>query len=186
VILRIAGVYDENCHSIPIAQQISRIYEKRLESYFFPGDAGHGQAFVHLKDLVDCFDKVVELRHELNTHEVFMIAEPDVMSYAELQDQIGELIHAQEWPTIRIPKVVAKAGAWVKEKTADQEDTFIKPWMVDLADAHYPVEIARARQILGWQPKHLLRNTLSQMIGDLKTNPRRWYQKNKLNWPDDK
>jgi nucleoside-diphosphate-sugar epimerase len=84
------------------------------------------------------------------------------------------------------PESSAKAGAWVKEKTADQEDTFIKPWMVDLADAHYPVEIARARQKLGWEPKHLLRNTLSQMIGDLKTNPRQWYQKNKLNWPDDK
>jgi nucleoside-diphosphate-sugar epimerase len=186
VILRIAGVYDENCHSIPIAQQISRIYEKRLESYFFPGDAGHGQAFVHLNDLVDCFRKVVGLRRTIDAHEVFMIAEPDVMSYAELQDQIGELIHAQEWPTIRVPKVVAKAGAWVKEKIAGEEDNFIKPWMVDLADAHYPVEIARARQILGWQPKHLLRNTLSQMIGDLKTNPRQWYEKNKLNWPDDK
>src|SRR5690606_18425788 len=34
VILRIAGVYDDACHSIPIAQQISRIYEKKLESYF--------------------------------------------------------------------------------------------------------------------------------------------------------
>ncbi|MGH9834654.1 MAG: NAD-dependent epimerase/dehydratase family protein [Blastocatellia bacterium] len=37
VILRIAGIYDEDCHSIPIAQQISRIYEKRPESYIFPG-----------------------------------------------------------------------------------------------------------------------------------------------------
>jgi len=57
VILRIAGVYDEDCHSIPLAQHISRIYEKRLESYFFPGDADHGQPFVHLDDLVVCFSK---------------------------------------------------------------------------------------------------------------------------------
>jgi nucleoside-diphosphate-sugar epimerase len=184
-ILRIAGVYDDNCHSIPIAQQISRIYEKRLESYFFPGDASHGQPFVHLNDLVDCFRKVVELRRELEAHEVLLIAEPDVMSYAELQDQIGELIHRQEWPTIRIPKVVAKAGAWMQEKVAGEEESFIKPWMVDLADAHYPVEIARARQILGWQPKHRLRDTLSRMIGDLKTDPRNWYQENKLLWPED-
>ena len=38
VILRIAGVYDEDCHSVPIGQQIARIFEKQLESYFFPGD----------------------------------------------------------------------------------------------------------------------------------------------------
>jgi nucleoside-diphosphate-sugar epimerase len=185
VIARIAGVYDENCHSIPIAQQISRIYENRLESYFFPGDASHGQAFVHLNDLVDALRKVVALRREFEPHEVLLIAEPDVMSYAELQDRIGELIHGQEWPAIRIPKVVAKAGAWVQEKMAGEGEAFIKPWMVDLADAHYPVEIGRARQILGWEPQHRLRNTLSRMIGDLKTDPRQWYQKNKLNWPED-
>jgi nucleoside-diphosphate-sugar epimerase len=137
-------------------------------------------------DLVDCFGKVVELRRELDSHEAFLIAEPDVMSYAQLQDQIGELIHRQEWPTIRVPKLVAKAGAWVQETIAGEDEVLIKPWMVDLADAHYPVEIARARQVLGWEPKHLLRNTLSRMIGDLKADPREWYQKNKLNWPDDK
>jgi nucleoside-diphosphate-sugar epimerase len=53
VVLRIAGVYDEQCHSLPLSQQIARIYEKRLESYLFPGDATHGQAPVHLEDLVD-------------------------------------------------------------------------------------------------------------------------------------
>jgi hypothetical protein len=43
---------------------------------------------------------------------VFLLAEPDVMSYEELQDQLGRLIHGREWPTIRIPKPVDKAGAW--------------------------------------------------------------------------
>lgn len=179
VILRIAGVYDEDCRSIPIAQQISRIYEKKLESYFFPGDADHGQAFVHLEDLIDCFRKVVELRPELGPSEVFLIAEPDVMSYAELQEQIGELLHGEEWPAIRIPKVVAKAGAWAQENILGRE-TFIKPWMVDLADTHYPVEIERARKRLGWDPRHRLRDTLSKMIGSLKQDPQKWYAMNKL------
>lgn len=179
VILRIAGVYDENCHSIPIAQQISRIYEKKLESYFFPGDADHGQAFVHLEDLISCFRKVVELRQELGSYEVFLIAEPDVMSYAELQEQIGELAHGAEWPAIRIPKVMAKVGAWAQENILGQE-TFIKPWMVDLADTHYPVEIERARKRLGWEPQYRLRDTLSKMIGSLKLNPEKWYATNKL------
>jgi len=70
VILRIAGIYDEGCHSIPIAQQISSIYEKRLESYVFSGPADHGQAFVHLDDQVDCFLRVLELRRELGSYEV--------------------------------------------------------------------------------------------------------------------
>jgi len=184
VILRIAGVYDEEGHSIPIAQHISRIYEKKFESYFFPGDSDHGQAFVHLDDLITCLERVVELRSELN-NEIFLIAESDLMSYAALQDQFGELIHHKEWPTIRIPKLVAKAGAWAQEKVAGEEETFIKPWMVDLADAHYPVAIGHARERLGWEPKHCLRETLPEIIRRLKLDPRKWYEKNGLSWPED-
>src|SRR5918993_2175277 len=183
VILRIAGVYDEDCHSIPIAQHISRIYEKKFESYFFPGDSDHGQAYVHLDDLISCLQRVVELRSKLK-NEIFLIAEPDVMSYDELQDNLGELIHGKEWLTIRIPKVMAKAGAWAKEKIAGEEETFIKPWMVDLADAHYPVAIGHARERLGWEPRHSLRETLPEMIRSLKLNPRKWYEMNGLSWPE--
>jgi nucleoside-diphosphate-sugar epimerase len=185
VILRIAGVYDEQGHSIPIAQQISRIHQKQLESYFFPGDADHGQAFVHLDDLIDCFVKTIENRGQLGDYEIFLIAEPDVMSYAELQDRIGELLHGREWPTIRIPKAVAKAGAWVKDKLASEDEpAFIKPWMVDLADQHYPVAIERARAKLGWEPKRRLRETLNDMIASLKDDPQAWYQENGLPPPD--
>jgi nucleoside-diphosphate-sugar epimerase len=187
VILRIAGVYDENCNSVPISQQISRIYEKKLESYLFPGDASKGQAFVHLDDLTDCFHRAVERRRELGEFEVFLIAEPDVMSYEELQDCIGELIHGKEWPTIRIPKIVAKAGAWTHDVLArKEEEVFIKPWMIDLADQHFPVAIGKAREKLGWEPRHRLRDTLPEMIERLKRHPERWYEKNKLSFPEAK
>jgi nucleoside-diphosphate-sugar epimerase len=186
VILRIAGVSDEDCHSIPIAQHISRICEKKLESYFFPGDATHGQPFVHLDDLLACFRQTVALRHSLNHQEYFLIAEPDILSYAELQDRLGELIHGQEWPTIRIPKVVAKVCAWIQEQlVGDGEETFIKPWMVDLADAYYPAAIGRARERLGWEPRHRLRDTLEEMIHRLKRDPHQWYQTNGLLWPEE-
>ena len=186
VILRLAGVYDEDCHSVPISQQISRIHQKQLESYFFPGDADHGQAFVHLDDLVDAFLKTIERRGQLGDFEVLLVAEPDVMSYEELQDRIGELLHGREWPTIRIPKAVAKAGAWVKDKLASEDEpAFIKPWMVDLADQHYPVAIDRARQKLGWNPQRRLRSTIDEMIDRLKEDPQRWYSENNLPAPEE-
>ena len=185
LVLRIAGVYDEDCHSIPIAQQISRIYEKKLESYFFPGDADHGQAFIHLDDLIHCFVAAVGRRHELGPYEVLLIAEPDVMSYEQLQDQIGEQLHGREWPTIRIPKTLAKAGAWVRDKMAGEEETFIKPWMIDLADTHYPVAIDKARRKLHWEPEHRLRQTLEEMLRRLQADPAGWYKQNGLEPPEE-
>ena len=184
VILRLAGVYDAETRTVPIAQQMQRIYEKQLESYFFPGDATHGQAFVHLDDTVACVRKAIERRRQLGPYEVFLVAEPEVMSYAELQERLGELIHGEEWPTIRIPKAVAKAGAWVQEKLAGEDETFIKPWMIDLADDNYPLAIDHARRTLGWTAEHRLRTTLPEMVSRMKRDPEAWYRTNKLGTPE--
>ncbi|MCB0322108.1 MAG: NAD(P)-dependent oxidoreductase [Bdellovibrionales bacterium] len=183
VILRIAGVYDEECNSIPISQHIHRIYERKLESFFFPGDADHGQAFVHLQDAADAVRLTVEARNELDTVEVFLIGEEKVLSYRDLQEALGRLIHGKAWPTIRIPKVAAKAGAWMRGYLS--EGQFIKPWMVDLADDDYPIETSRAQSKLGWSPHHSLEDSLYRMVIALKRDPVAWYRRHKLRHPDD-
>lgn len=187
VVLRIAGVYDEMCHSLPISQQISRIRQRNFESHVFPGHTDHGQALVHLDDLIDCFRRVVDRRKDLGEEELFLVAEPDVMTYSNLQDRIGELLFGDEWTTIEIPKWVAKAGAWVQNRfSRDKEDApFIKPWMIELADDHYAVDMSKARDELGWEPAHRLRDTLDEMIANLKRDPRGWYEENNLPLPAD-
>lgn len=181
VSLRISGVYDEKGHSLPLGQQIDRIYQKQLESYLYPGNSGRGQALVHLDDLATLFRRVVDRRAELAPYEVFLVAEPDVVSYGELQDRLGELIHGDEWPTIRIPKFVAKAGAYVKNAIASDDDQpFIKPWMIDLADDHYEADITKARTKLGWEPDHRLRDTLPAIVESLRDDPVAFYEANYL------
>jgi nucleoside-diphosphate-sugar epimerase len=156
-----------------------------MESYLYPGDQSHGQALVHLDDLMLCIRKVIEKRHELDEEELFLIAEPDAMSYGELQDEIGMLLHGKEWPTIRIPKFVAKAGAYVQNAFAGEEDQpFIKPWMIDLADDQYLVDIERARTKLDWHPQHRLRQTLPKMIDFLRRDPKAFYTRHKLPMPE--
>lgn len=182
VVLRIAGVYDDFCRSIPIAQQIKRIYEHDLESHFYPGDESHGQPFIHLDDVAGAIRQTVCKRHELGDYEMLLVAEDDLMSYGELQDRIGELLHGTTWTTVRIPKAVAKAGAWVKD-TLTTEDEFIKPWMVDLSDDHYPVDVSRAKERLDWRPRRSLRETLPEMIDALTADPVGWYEGNKLGQP---
>jgi len=58
---------------------------------------------------------------------------------------------------------------------------FIKPWMIDLADDHYELDISKAKRELGSSPKKSLEKTLPRMIEELKEDPEKWYKINQLN-----
>lgn len=177
VFLRIAGIYNEMGHSIPISQQIKRIYEKDLISHFYSGDVNHGNVFVHLEDVLDALEKTVEKRNKLPHEMAINIGEPETPTYQELQDKIGKLLHGKEWETQEVPKSIAKAGAWAQNLVGDP---FIKPWMIDRADDHYELDISRAKKLLDWEPKHRLMDTLPEIIKNLKEDPENWYEKNNL------
>jgi nucleoside-diphosphate-sugar epimerase len=184
VLLRIAGVYDDYGHSIPLAQQLTRIYERKLISHFFPGDPLHGQAYVHLDDLVDAIVRVIDRRRQLPPETTLILAEPRTLSYAELQREMGRLVHGKEWTTWRIPKTLAKFGARMLDKfSAGDEEQFIKPWMIDMADDHYEFDISRARTLIDWEPKRSLRDSLPKIVAALKADPVAWYERHELRKP---
>lgn len=180
VLARIAGVYDDMCHSLPLAHQIQRIFERRLTSRVFPGDTAHGQSYLHLDDLVDVFVRLVERRQDLPPELPLLIGEPEPLTYSELQHTFGRLIHGEDWETTQIPKTLAKTGAWFQDNTPFIEDPFIKPWMIDYADDHYALDISVAKQLLDWTPQRSLRSTIPKMIAALKADPIGFYRKNKL------
>lgn len=179
VILRLAGVYDEDCRAAFIAQQIARIFERTPTAYLFTGDLGAGQPYLHKKDLVDAIVRTVDRRCELPNETVLLIGEDETPSYEEMQKEIGRLLHNEEWRTLSLPKSLTKAGAWVQTEVLEQE-TDIKPWMIENSDDHYEIDISRARALLGWEPEHSLTGTLPEMIRRLKQDPTDWYEKNKL------
>lgn len=188
VIFRIAGVYDEDCRVPTLAYQIQMIYEQRAISHVFPGDTARGEAFVHLEDLIEAFALAIERRRQLVSPipVPMLIGEPQTYSYATLQRDLGRLLHGEEWETREIPKTLAKTGAWLEEAVLPKDrEPFVKPWMIDLADDHYELDITRARNSLGWESKHRLLDTLPEMVRRLKADPADWYRKNKLRPPED-
>lgn len=182
VLLRIAGVYDDRCHSIPLAHQIQRIYERRMTSKLYSGETAHGQAFLHMDDLVDAIEQAVDARDSLPPELPVLLGEPQVLSYDELQHTLSRLIHGESLETQEVPPPVAKVGAWLQDKLPGH-DPFVKPWMIDRANDHYAIDISRARESLGWEPKRSLRETLPKMVEALKADPRQWFEDNGLTPP---
>jgi nucleoside-diphosphate-sugar epimerase len=187
VILRISGVYDDLCHSIPLANQMQRIYERRFTSRVYSGSTSHGQSFMHMDDLVDAIELAVERRRQLPPEIPILLGEPEALSYDELQHTFARLIHGEDWETLEVPDALspfAKAGAWVLEKLPGA-DPFIKPWMIERANDHYALDITRARTLLGWNPKRSLRATIPKMVAALLADPVGFYRENDLELPSE-
>ncbi|ELR70557.1 UDP-glucose 4-epimerase [Fulvivirga imtechensis AK7] len=180
VLLRLAGVYDDYCHSLPISHQIQRIYEKQFTSHFYSGDVTHGNVFLHMDDLLVALEKTVKKRASLPDEVAINIGEPETPSYEDLQMQIGLLLHGEEWETYKVPESLAKIGSWGMNLF---KDSFIKPWMIDRADDHYEFDVSRAKDLLGWAPERRLPDTIPVMIGKLKKDPVKWYKENRLELP---
>lgn len=192
VLLHLAGVYDERVAVPTLAQQIARIYERNFQSHLYSGDPLVGQSMLHKADMVDAFRRTIDRRVQLPPDVTMLIGEPDAVGYDVLQDEIGRLIHGEkEWTTLEVPKGVAKLGAWAQEKleplvpdAIDQGETpFIRPFMVEMADDHYALDIGLARKLFGWQPAHDLLSELPKLITALKAAPLGWYEANDVPAP---
>jgi nucleoside-diphosphate-sugar epimerase len=181
-ILRLAGVYDDVCHSPPLANQIQRIYEKQLASHLYSGETTHRQSYLHMDDLVDAVEAVVERRNKLPLVSTVLVGEAAALSYDELQKGFIELIHGTSWETYSVPSLIAKVGAWA-EGLLPGPGPFIKPWMIDRANDDYILDISHAQSLLDWVPKHGLRATMPKMVAALKADPAGWYREHGLELP---
>jgi uncharacterized membrane protein len=142
--------------------------------------------------MIDAFRRAVDRREELAPDAVILIGEPDAIGYDALQDEIGRLIHGEaEWTTLRVPKPAATVGALVEEKlepivpdALDRgEKPFIRPFMVEMADDHYALDVTKARQLLGWEPRYRIADVLPKLVQALKDDPLAWYRANGVTAP---
>lgn len=189
VLLHLAGVYDDRSVVPTVAQQIARIYERDLQSHLYAGDLAAGQAMLHKTDMVDAFVRCIDRRDRLPPALTLLVGESEGVGYQALQKEIGELVHGKHgWRTLEVPGPVAKLGAWAGVKAEplipdaiDQgRKPFIRPFMIEMASDHYALDTARARDLLGWMPRHDIRDTLPSIIDALKRDPLAWYEAHKI------
>lgn len=192
VVLRLAGVYDTQTMVPTMARQMARIYERDLQGHLYAGSMLVGQSALHRDDMLAALRLAVDRREQLPSGTEVLIGEADAIGYEVLQDTLGGLMHGSEtWLTLRVPKPLAAAGAWVQGQlepvVPDAIDgghaPFIRPFMVAMADDHYALDIRRASDLLGWVPRHRLADELPNMVASLKADPAAWYAANGIPAP---
>lgn len=192
VLLHLAGLYSDTTGVPTLVEQIRRVYERDIKAHAYSGDPATGQSFLHQDDMVDAFVRTVDRRGDLSGETTILVGEAQAVSYDELQETLAKLIHgSDDWTTVSVPKPIAAAGAWLETKSEPVvpdaldygEKPFIRPFMVAMASDHYELDISRAQNLLGWRPRHNIRDTLPKMIEALKADPLGWYKQNGLTVP---
>ena len=190
--LRLAGVYDTTSMVPTLARQVARIYARDFQSYFYSGSPLVGQSMLHRDDMNRAFRLAIEQRASLPAALDLLIGEDHALGFDALQDELGKLIHGEkEWPTFVIPKPLAAAGSWAQAQLEPAipdaidggETPFIRPFMVAMADDHYALDTRRARQTLGWEAQHRLKDELPAMVKALKDDPAAWYARQGIGQP---
>lgn len=100
VLLRLAGLYDDQSAVPTLAHQMSRIYERDMKAHLYSGDPKAGQSFIHRDDMMRLFRLVVDERYDMPEECVLLAGEAEAVPYEELQNAIGKPIHGEaEWET---------------------------------------------------------------------------------------
>ena len=190
--LRLAGVYDDRSLVPTMAQQFARIYERDMQSYFYSGSTLVGQSMLHRDDMLDAFRRTIDRRKILPADAAILVGEADAIGYDALQDRLGSLLHGvDDWPTVQVPKPFAAAGLWAQARLEpvipDAIDKgqvpFVRPFMAEMADDHYALDTRRARDLLGWEPRHDFKDELPGLVRCLKEDPPGWYRRNGVTPP---
>jgi len=186
--LRIAGVYDDGCHSLPLSHQIRRVHARALSAHFYPANPFLGQAYVHLDDVINAIIGCIARTTDLPPDAALLFGEEHPAGYQELQARLSRLIHHEYWTTLQVPAWAARLGAWAREVAPGAVvpllgDDFLHPWMIDRAGDHYAVDCSRARALLDWSPRRRVLDTLPAMVAALRRDPAAFYAEHDLGEP---
>jgi len=88
-IFRLSGVYCDDCRLIPLANQISFIWRRCFGYRILPGKGEGGLSYVHIKDVLDAFEKAVLLSDEIPSGSIFFLSEDEYVSITDLYNRIS-------------------------------------------------------------------------------------------------
>ena len=179
-IFRLAGVYSNDCRSIPLASQIAFIWKKCFGYRILPGKGIGGMTYIHIEDVLDAFEKSMLMAKEIPSGSIMILSEENLISNNELCGLISREVYGKYLNFIHLPGRVVWLCIYVMSNlhSFTGRSYFFKPWMLKLTDKKYQFNIDKAKRILKWQPKFHLERHMKIIIKNLKNDPKRWFEIN--------
>ncbi len=183
VIVRLGAVYSDWGEFTPLYTLMRTWFSSSWRSRILAGTGSAALPYVHVRDVVSFFARVLERQDDLGNGEVLICSPDHASSHRQLFEACMEALSGQHpgEPTL-MPKVFIRPGLWALNLLGSMlgERPFEQPWMADYVDKAMPVDASLTRQRLGWEPNErfsVLRR-MPFLAENLKTQPVEWERRN--------
>ena len=181
-VVRLAAVFSDWCEYPPLYSLLRMWASRGPMSRILPGKGESALPYVHIRDLISLFDRIMALSHELPDFGVYLASPPQSVTHRKLFQTATHYLYSRPVHPIRIPKPLAALGMTLRYFLGRLlgRDVFEEPWMAAYIDKQLNVDPRATYARLGWEPKHrrqIVRRLLF-LTENMSTYPNNWKMRN--------
>ncbi len=182
-IVRLAAVYSDWCEYPPMYMLLKTWLSKNnLTSRALGGRGESAVPYIHVKDLIKIFLRIIEINDSLPKFAFYYASPPGSVSHKDLFLMATHYFYGRDVKPTLIPKPIAAIGLLMRSFLGrlTGKEPFEQPWMVNYIDSKLNIDPSATYKALGWKPTpryHILRRLLF-LTEKMTNNPTNWTFRN--------
>jgi nucleoside-diphosphate-sugar epimerase len=180
-IIRLAAIFSNWCEYEPLATFIQTWCSDSWNSRILGGDGLSAIPYLHARDLLKFYLRVIELYQELENGEILQASPNGCTTHLELYQEVCQAFYGSHRKAIYIPQFLARPGIMMREMlgrlTGDMP--FERAWMADYIDLQLNINATQTHRRLNWTPTPELEilGTIPVMVQNLRESPYLWKER---------
>jgi nucleoside-diphosphate-sugar epimerase len=177
-ILRLAAIFSDWCEYEPLDEFLRTWCSNRWNRHVLGGKGQSAVPYLHVRDLLSFYIRVVEKCGDLEPAEVLQASPDGSTTHLELyQEATRSFFGSPQFPMC-IPTILARPGIHMRERLGrvTGKVPFERSWMADYIDLRLDVDASRTRRRIDWAPNpdlHILKR-IPFMMHNMRNNPEEW------------
>ncbi|MCB0169600.1 MAG: NAD(P)-dependent oxidoreductase [Anaerolineae bacterium] len=183
-ILRLAAIFSNWCEYEPMHNFLATWFSGDWNARILGGRGQWAIPYLHVRDLLTFYLRVVEKADELKPLEVLQASPNGCTTHLQLFREATGSYYNEDRSPIYVPKPLARMGIVMREVLGRLTGTmpFERSWMGEYIDLKLNIDAARTHRRLAWEPHPELDilNCIPVMVHNMRSNPEEWQKRYEL------
>lgn len=177
-IVRLAAVFTDWCEYEPLTNFLHVWGSRRWDARVLGGKGEWAIPYLHMRDLVGFFQRVVARVDGLEPQEILLGSPSGCTSQRELFREATQALYGRPRWALPVPKLIAQVGIRMREQIGRVTGRmpFERAWMGSYIDRRLDVDATHTHRRLDWtpDPNRAILRTVPTMVRNLRAQPSEW------------